>query len=138
MSAKSVDSPLEFFGKSIELQANETIHLSFSPHISRTQSTLALSSAEAELYAMRQGTIETQHTKQVFEEAAIPEIDTESVTIMINTDSSSWKAVSSKLGRNRKSKHVQLKFLYIQDVIQRGELTIKQIPTTHNSADVLP
>eukprot|EP00971_Amphidinium_carterae_P212986 4227223-Amphidinium_carterae.1 len=33
-------------------------------HISRTQSTIALSSAEAELYAMGQATIEAQHIKQ--------------------------------------------------------------------------
>eukprot|EP00971_Amphidinium_carterae_P309976 6159922-Amphidinium_carterae.1 len=32
--------------------------------ISRTQSTVALSSAEAELYAMGQATIEAQHIKQ--------------------------------------------------------------------------
>eukprot|EP00971_Amphidinium_carterae_P242559 4815990-Amphidinium_carterae.1 len=32
---------------------------------------------------------------------------------------SSGKAVASKLGLNRKSKHVQLKFLYVQDVNQK-------------------
>eukprot|EP00971_Amphidinium_carterae_P260694 5171805-Amphidinium_carterae.1 len=106
-------------------------------HMSRTQSTIALSSAEAELYAMGQATIESQHVKQVIEEMGIPEMDTNNVTMMINTDSSSGKAVASRLGLNRKTKHVQLKFLYIQDVIQRGELTIKKIPTTHDPADVL-
>eukprot|EP00971_Amphidinium_carterae_P349927 6491300-Amphidinium_carterae.2 len=43
-------------------------------HISRTQSTIALSSAEAEPYAMGQATIEAQHMKQVIEEMAIPNI----------------------------------------------------------------
>eukprot|EP00971_Amphidinium_carterae_P100267 1983015-Amphidinium_carterae.1 len=52
-------------------------------HVSRTQSTIALSSAKAELYAMGQATIESR------------------------------KAVASRLGLNRKTKHVQLKFLYI-------------------------
>eukprot|EP00971_Amphidinium_carterae_P351039 6491873-Amphidinium_carterae.2 len=33
-------------------------------HIRRTQSTMALSSAEAELYAMGQATVEAQHIKQ--------------------------------------------------------------------------
>eukprot|EP00971_Amphidinium_carterae_P348509 6490529-Amphidinium_carterae.3 len=46
-------------------------------HISRTQSTIALSSAEAELYAMGQATSESQHIKQVIEEMAIAEIDTD-------------------------------------------------------------
>eukprot|EP00971_Amphidinium_carterae_P239642 4757520-Amphidinium_carterae.1 len=65
----------------------------------------------------------------------IPEMDTQNVTMTVNTDSSSGKAVESRLGLNRKTKHVQLKFLYIQDVVQRGELIIKKIPTTHNPAD---
>eukprot|EP00971_Amphidinium_carterae_P251209 4986635-Amphidinium_carterae.2 len=68
---------------------------------------------------------------------SIPEMDTDNVTMTINTDSSSGKAVASRLGLNRKSKHVQLRFPYIQDVIHRGEPTIKKIPTTHNPADVL-
>eukprot|EP00971_Amphidinium_carterae_P330276 6463226-Amphidinium_carterae.1 len=66
---------------------------------------------------------------------SIPEMDTDNVTMTINTDSSSGKAVASRLGRNRKSKHVQLRFLYnvIQDVIQRGELTINLIQEDPNN-----
>eukprot|EP00971_Amphidinium_carterae_P093288 1845921-Amphidinium_carterae.1 len=68
---------------------------------------------------MGQATIEGQHVKQVIEEMGIPEMDTQNVTMTINTDSSSGKAVASRLGLKRKTKHVQLKFLYIQDVVQR-------------------
>eukprot|EP00971_Amphidinium_carterae_P231210 4588393-Amphidinium_carterae.1 len=70
-------------------------------HSNRTQSTIVLSSAEAELYAMGQATIESQHIKQVIDEMAIPEMDINNVTMMINTDSSSGKAVASRLGLNR-------------------------------------
>eukprot|EP00971_Amphidinium_carterae_P050437 993325-Amphidinium_carterae.2 len=56
-------------------------------HISRTQSTITLSSAEAELYAMGQATIEAQHVKQAIEEMTIPNISSH-VTMSINTDSS--------------------------------------------------
>eukprot|EP00971_Amphidinium_carterae_P267493 5306260-Amphidinium_carterae.1 len=86
---------------------------------------------------MGQATIEGQHVKQVIEEMGLPEMDTQNVTMTINTDCSSGKAVASiaRLGLNCKTKHVQLKFLYIQDVVQRGELIIKKIPTTHNPAD---
>eukprot|EP00971_Amphidinium_carterae_P111075 2200204-Amphidinium_carterae.1 len=106
-------------------------------HLSRTQSTIALSSTDAELYAMGQARMESQHIKQIIEEMAIPEMDTEKVTMMINTDCSFGKAVASRLRLNRKSKHVHLRFLYILNVIQRGELTIKKIPTTRNPTDVL-
>eukprot|EP00971_Amphidinium_carterae_P116356 2304748-Amphidinium_carterae.1 len=55
----------------------------------------------------------------------------------IHTDSSAGKAVASRLGLNRKTKHVQLKYLYMQDIIQRGEMTITKVQTTRNPADVL-
>eukprot|EP00971_Amphidinium_carterae_P290618 5770797-Amphidinium_carterae.1 len=47
---------------------------------------------------MGQATIESQHIKQVLEEMSIPEMDTDNVTMTINTDSSSGKAVASRLG----------------------------------------
>eukprot|EP00971_Amphidinium_carterae_P258823 5136890-Amphidinium_carterae.1 len=55
----------------------------------------------------------------------------------IHTDSSARKAVASRLGLFRKTKHVQLKCLFMQDIIQRGEMTISMVQTTHNPADVL-
>eukprot|EP00971_Amphidinium_carterae_P120279 2383371-Amphidinium_carterae.1 len=36
----------------------------------------------------------------------------------INTDSSAGKAVANRLGLNRKTKPVQLKYLYMQDIVQ--------------------
>eukprot|EP00971_Amphidinium_carterae_P062760 1242374-Amphidinium_carterae.1 len=55
----------------------------------------------------------------------------------INTDSSAGKAVANRLGLNKKTKHVQLRYLYMQDIVQRGEMTISKIPTTDNPANVL-
>eukprot|EP00971_Amphidinium_carterae_P010909 215268-Amphidinium_carterae.1 len=104
-------------------------------HISQTQSTIALSSAEVELYAMGQATIEAQHIKQVIQEMTIPNM-IKNIYMSINTDSSAVKAVASRLGLNKKTKHVHFKYLYMQDIVQRGEMTITKIPTTHNPADV--
>eukprot|EP00971_Amphidinium_carterae_P271919 5396214-Amphidinium_carterae.1 len=83
-------------------------------HTSRTQSTIALSSAEAELCAMGQTTIEAQHIKQVSEEMKNPSISSH-MTMSINTDSSARNAVAKRLGLNKKRKHVQLRYLYIQE-----------------------
>eukprot|EP00971_Amphidinium_carterae_P178837 3547139-Amphidinium_carterae.1 len=58
-----------------------------------------------------------------------------SLALSINTDSSAGKAVASRLGLNKKTNHVQLKYLYMQDIEQRGEMTITKIQTTHNPAD---
>eukprot|EP00971_Amphidinium_carterae_P134778 2670956-Amphidinium_carterae.1 len=54
---------------------------------------------------MGQAAIESQYIKQEIEEMVIPEMDTDNVTMKINTDSSAEKAVASWLGLNRKSKH---------------------------------
>eukprot|EP00971_Amphidinium_carterae_P105053 2080127-Amphidinium_carterae.1 len=67
---------------------------------------------------------------------AIPMLSKD-ITMSIHTDSSAGKAVASRLGLNRKTKHVQLKYLYMQDIVQRGEMTITKVQTTHNPADVL-
>eukprot|EP00971_Amphidinium_carterae_P283558 5628983-Amphidinium_carterae.1 len=67
---------------------------------------------------------------------SIPKMDLKNVTMIINFDGSSGNAVASILELNKKTKHVQLRFLYIQDAIQPGELTLKKIPTTRNPADV--
>eukprot|EP00971_Amphidinium_carterae_P036961 726437-Amphidinium_carterae.1 len=55
-------------------------------------------------------------------------------TMSIHTDSAG-KAAASRLGLNRRTKHVQLKYLYMQDIVQRGEMTITKVQTTHNPAD---
>eukprot|EP00971_Amphidinium_carterae_P037030 727780-Amphidinium_carterae.1 len=66
----------------------------------------------------------------------IPKLS-KNISMSINTDSSAGKAVASRLGLNKKTKHVQLKYLYMQDIVHRGEMTITKIQTTHNPADFL-
>eukprot|EP00971_Amphidinium_carterae_P183804 3648560-Amphidinium_carterae.1 len=51
------------------------------------------------------------------------------ITMSIHTDSSASKAVANGLGLNRKTKRVQLRYLYMQDIIQRGEMTITKVQT---------
>eukprot|EP00971_Amphidinium_carterae_P312080 6203381-Amphidinium_carterae.3 len=69
-------------------------------HLNRIQSTIALSSAEAELYAMGEATREAQRIKRVIEELAIQNLSPH-ITMPINTDSSAGKAVASPLGLNK-------------------------------------
>ena len=44
---------------------------------------------------------------------------------------------ASKLGLTRKSKHVQLRFLFMQDLVASGQLKLSKIPSETNPADVL-
>ena len=57
--------------------------------------------------------------------------------LTVYTDSSSGKALASRLGLTRKSKHVQLRFLFMQDLVASGQLKPSKVPSERNPADVL-
>ena len=60
-----------------------------------------------------------------------------SVSIVTQTDSSARKSMASRLGISRRSKHIELKYLWIQDEIKEGKLELKKVGTHFNPSDVL-
>ena len=111
-----------------------TISVLGSPIIgySKTQVILALSSAEAELYAIGTGTSDTLHLKSIILEAEL----CDRVSINIHTDSTSGKSVATRTGTGKKTKHVELRFLYMQELVTNKTITITKIHTNDNPADV--
>ena len=101
---------------------------------SRTQASIALSSAEAELYAMCSAVAEGLYLRNLMEEAGISEGQ---AMIRLHTDSSAAKSLLSRSGPGRKSRHIQMRYLYIQDLIQDSQVKISKIPTEGNMADML-
>ena len=79
---------------------------------SRTQQTVSLSSAEAELYALTTGVAEGMVTKHLLQELG------HEVILMNHVDSQCAKAWASKRGLGR-MKHVMLKYMYVQDVVEK-------------------
>ena len=74
------------------------------------------SSAEGELYAMSQATVESiaiKHFVQEFKSAIL----SSDVKITVKTDSSTRKTMASCLGISRKPMNIELKHLRIQDVL---------------------
>eukprot|EP00971_Amphidinium_carterae_P098803 1954132-Amphidinium_carterae.1 len=59
-----------------------------------------------------------QATIEAIQEMTIPKLS-RNINMSINTDSSAGKAVANRLGLNKKTKHVQFKYLYMQDIVQR-------------------
>ena len=57
--------------------------------------------------------------------------------LTVCTDSSSGKALASKLGLTRKHKHVQLRYLFKQDLIANGQLQLSKIPAGKNPAAMM-
>ena len=100
---------------------------------SRTQGTIALSSGEAELYAIGQGISETLYVRNLLLEAKFAK----TVKINVHTDSTAGKAIASRFGTGKKSKHIELRYLYMQELVQRGVLTLRKVGTLFNCSDVL-
>ena len=116
---------------------------------SKTQGSIAQSSAEAELYAMASGVAEAIFIKQLLSEVQehigiktfdIP--DHHPVTnkpvpaITVLTDSTSATSLVQKMGLNRRSKHIELKFLWLQDHHKNGVIKVKRVSSLENPSDI--
>ena len=101
-------------------------------HTSRTQGTVALSSGEAELYAIGQGISEALCVRSLILEAVARRVH-----VIVHTDSTAGKSVASRFGTGKRTKHVELRFLYMQNLISSGLLRLCKIHTKDNPADLL-
>ena len=124
---------------------------------SRTQSTVATSSADAELYAIGLGISDSLHIYQLLQElqqhlqrktfdfgnietqynldnsfSTSPSLTTSKSPIHIFTDSTSALSLSNKLGLNKRSKHIALRYLFAQDIQATGLVNIQRV-TSHNN-----
>ena len=59
------------------------------------------------------------------------------VNIIMFTDSTAGKSMAVRFGASRKTKHVQLRFLFVQELVSSGTLVSKKIPGTLNPSDIL-
>ena len=100
---------------------------------SRTQATVALSSGEAELYAIGSGTADALFVRSLVEESKI----FQKANLCIFTDSNVGKSIASRFGASRKTKHVELRYLYVQELVASGMVRVKKVLGTLNPADIL-
>ena len=100
----------------------------------RTWSTLqkvnALSSAEAEYLSMIKGVQEAMALQTLLRELG------HEVTITVYTDSSAAKASAEKPGLMH-MKHVQLRELFLKQVVQQGIVVVEKVNTLRNPVDML-
>ena len=82
-------------------------------HWSRTQATRALSTAEAEYYAVVTGAAQGLGIQSVMADLGV------STQVRVWTDSNAVKATASRRGLG-KTRHVELKYLRLQDVTKSG------------------
>ena len=96
---------------------------------SKTQACVSLSSGEAELYSMVKGCTEGIGMQTVASELGRMQ------KLRLATDSSAAKGAAMRTGAGR-LKHIQTSQLWIQEKINRGEVTVKKIPRDINTADI--
>ena len=53
------------------------------------------------------------------------------------TDSTAGRSIATRFGAGKKTKHVELMYLYMQDLVRSGVLSVRKVNTKLNPADIL-
>ena len=99
---------------------------------SKKQRTIALSTCEAELYAEAAAIQEILWLRGLLKELGL-RAETGSV---VHGDNQSTIAVSKNGIKGERTKHIDIKYRFVTEVIQRGEVQLQWIPTTEQQADI--
>ena len=97
---------------------------------SSTQSTVALSSAEAELIAAVRGASEGLAMRSIAEDLGVE------CSLRLNLDSSAAIGICRGTGVGR-VRHLDTRLLWIQECVRDGRLTVDKVPGVVNPADLL-
>ena len=98
---------------------------------STLQSLTALSVGEAEFYAVVKGGQVRLSLRSIYMDLGI------TMRIEIQSDSSTANSLTDRLGAGQRTKHIDTLYIWIQERVQDGDLSIKKVPTTKNCADVV-
>ena len=95
-----------------------------------TQGTIALSSGEAELYSNIEGAAKALGAQSLATDLGW------SVKLIMYTDSSAGKSIASRQGLG-KVRHLETKYLWLQQAVFQKRLEIRKVKGTENPGDVL-
>jgi hypothetical protein len=96
---------------------------------SSTQKTVATSSGEAEFYALTKAAAEGLGVQSVAADLGWE------LSLRIWVDSTAARAVASRTGLG-KVRHLEVRYLWVQEALKGGRLQIKKVPGVDNPADV--
>jgi hypothetical protein len=97
---------------------------------SRTQATVSLSSGEAEYIALATGATEARQVQTILQELG------HDSRITLLSDSSAARGAAETLGL-RKMKHLQIRVLFLKELVSSGALSLVRIRGGANPADML-
>ena len=98
-----------------------------------TQGPIALSSAEAEHYAMVDGVVRTMGMQAMCKEIGVKGT---SGPIILHADSSSAKSFACRRGLG-KARHIQTRCLWLQKAVADRRMSVRKVAGTANPADLL-
>jgi hypothetical protein len=97
---------------------------------SSTQATVAMSSGEAEYYAMVKAASEALGIQALAADLGWH------LKVRLWVDSTAAKSIASRTGLGR-VRHLEVRFLWLQEVVRKGRLMLRKIPGEKNPADIL-
>ena len=97
---------------------------------SSTQGVIALSSAEAEYYAMLKGASLAGGLQAMADDLGM------FMGINLHTDSSAAKGIVARKGLG-KTRHISVVYLWLQDKAAKDEIRVKKIPGAENPSDLM-
>lgn len=100
---------------------------------SHKQSTVSLSSTEAEYIALTEAVCEAKWLRTLLNEMGIE--CTEPTVIF--EDNQSCISIAEEPRHHKRMKHIDVKYNFIRDVIANKEVTIEYIPSTEQVADIM-
>ena len=96
---------------------------------SSTQGVVALSSGEAEYYALIKGSSMANGIQAMMDDLAIH------LEVILHTDSSAAKGMASRSGLG-KTRHIAVAYLWLQEKVARKELSVVKVKGEDNPADL--
>ena len=100
--------------------------------VSRTQKTVAHSSTEAEYMSLSDCSRQVAWVHQLFKEVGY-DLD----SIEVSSDNQGAIFIASNPVTERRSKHIDIRYHYIREVIECGLVEVNYIPGENNPADLL-
>jgi transposase InsO family protein len=107
--------------------------------LSKRQAAVALSSCEAEYYAISAAVAEIQWIRQFISEvlAHDSELQHSRVVTVGLVDNQSAMAVSKNDIHHNRTKHIDIRHHFVRDAITAGTITLEYVPTQDQLADIL-
>ena len=96
---------------------------------SSTQAGIAMSSAEAEYYALIEGSVRGMGLQSMMREMGLAK------GLVLRTDSSAAKSYLSQRGLGR-MRHIDVKDLWLQEAVCRGRIRMEKVSGKENPADI--